>query len=320
MLFMGFALANAADAKPSDNHPTTNSIYAEVNGEKISIQEFQSAFQAGMRKRFYHGKIPQEKLKEFRQEVSQTLIDRVLLVEEARRTNIRADEAKVAEQLAAYEKRYADKPFWKENKNNVLPGLRKALEEESLMRLIEKQIKSVPMPNRAEAKQYYDKNLALFTTPEKMRVSVILLKVSPASPGSVWEAAKQEADDIIKRLKKGASFADLARIHSGDASAIKGGDMGFVHKGMLAEPAQKALDKLSEGEISDAVMSLRGVAIFRLDEKKEAALNTFDNVQERAKKLLQRDNSNLAWANLLEKLRANATIKINDAILAVNSK
>lgn len=320
VLLLSFAVVNAADAKPSEAHPTAESVFAEVNGEKISIQEFQSAFQAGMRKRFYHGKIPQDKLKAFRKEVSQTLIDRVLIVEEARRLNIQADDKKIAMQLAEYEKRYSDKPFWKENKAQVLPGLQKALEGESLISVFKQQTKDVALPDEAQAKLFYEKNPELFTTPEKMRVSLILLKVSPASPASVWEAAKNEADDILKRLRKGANFAELARIHSGDASAIKGGDMGFIHQGMLAEPAQKALDKLSVGQVSDAVMSLRGIAIFRLDEKQVASLNSFENVKERAKKLLQRENSEMAWNNLLEKLRANANIKINAGILAVNNK
>jgi len=320
ILLLSLAVVNAADAKPSESHPTAESVFAEVNGEKISIQEFQSAFQAGMRKRFYHGKIPQDKLQEFRKEVSQTLIDRVLLVEEARRLNIQADNKKISMQLAEYEKRYSDSPFWKENKENVLPGLRKALEGESLIGVFKQQTQTVGMPSEEQAKQFYEKNPALFTTPEKMRVSLILLKVSPSSPASVWEAAKQEADDILKRLKNGADFAELARIHSGDASAIKGGDMGFLHQGMLAEPAQKALDKLSESQVSDAVMSLQGIAIFRLDEKQEAKLNSFENVKERAQKLLQRENSENTWNDLLEKLRANAKIKINAEILAVNNK
>ena len=103
-------------------------------------------------------------------------------------------------------------------------------------------------------------------------------------------------------------------------SAMKGGDMGFVHEGMLAEPAQKALDKLTAGQVSDAVMSLQGIAIFRLDEKQTSTLNGFEDVKERARKLLQRENSDIAWDTLLKKLRANAKITINSGILAINNE
>ncbi len=317
---LNFTVVNAADAKPSDAHPTVETVFAEVNGEEISIQEFQSAFQAGMRKRFYHGKIPQEQLRAFREEVSQTLIDRVLLVGEARRLNVKVDEEKIAAQLAEYEMRYSGRTFWKENKDQVIPGLRKALEEENMIIVFREQVKRIDLPDDKAARQFYDNNKALFTTPEKMRISLILLKVAPSSTASVWEAAKQEADDILKRLARGGSFAELARIHSGDASAAKGGDMGFMHRGMLAEPAQKALNNLSVGQVSEAVVSLRGIAIFRLEERAAAKLNDFEQVKERAKKLFQRESSALAWETLLERLRANADVKIHAAILAANNK
>lgn len=294
--------------------------FAVVDGEAISLKEFQSAFQAGIRKRFYHGKIPKEQMDAFRQEVSQALIDRVLLIQEAKKQNIKADETIVARQLAEYEKRYQGRPFWQQHKNEMMSGLRAALEEENMLQLLEEKIRNVQLPDDAAAKQYYAKNTELFTTPEKLRVSVILLKVSPASPASVWEAANEEAKDLIARLKNGADFSELARIHSGDETASKGGDMGFIHKGMLAKPAQAALDKLQVGEISEPVMLLRGVGIFQLHKKQSPSLNEYGEVAERAKQLLQRENAKLAWSDLLEKLRAQADIKINTAALTIIDK
>jgi len=294
--------------------------FAIVNGERISLQEFETAYQAGVRKRFYHGKIPKEKLDAFKQEVSQTLIDRLLLIKEARRQNIQADEKEVESQLAQYKSRYQDKSFWQQHKDSVISGLTAALSGESILRNFEKQVKDIPLPSGQEAQSFYQKNKPLFTTPEKTRVSLILLKVSPASPASVWAAAKEEADDIIKRIKNGVDFAELARIHSGDASAASGGDMGFVHQGMLAKPAQDAINRLKVGEISQAVMLLRGVAIFRLEENQVATLNEFENVQERAQKLLQREKAKYAWNDLIERLRSQASIEINTAAISAENK
>lgn len=301
--------ASAAEGETLPEH------FATVDGETITTKEFQSAFQAGIRKRFYHGKIPKEQLEAFKQEVSQALIDRVLLVQEAKRQGIKADEKYVKQQLAEYEKRYQSRPFWQQHKDDVLKGLRAALEEESILQILESKTRDVVLPQDEAAKKFYENNQALFTTPEKLRVSVILLKVSPASPANVWEAAHEEAMQLISRLKKGADFAELARIHSGDETAAKGGDMGFVHKGMLARPAQVALDKLNAGELSEPVMLLRGVGIFQLHEKQNPVLNPYSSVADRAKKLLQRENAKFAWSDLLEQLRSQANIEINTAAL-----
>ena len=294
--------------------------FARVDGELITLKEFQSAFQAGIRKRFYHGKIPEEQLLAFRKEVSQTLIDRVLLVQEAKRQNLQANKSAIDKQLAAYEKRYEKRPFWQQHKKEMLNGLKLALEEENILQQLEQNTKAVALPDDEAAKRFYENNKDLFTTPEKLRLSVILLKVSPASPASVWEAANEEAVQLIEHLKKGADFSELARIHSGDETASKGGDMGFIHKGMLAKPAQVALDKLKPGEISEPVMLLRGVGIFQLHEKLAPSLNPYDQVAERAKKLLQRKNSELAWSDLLEQLRSQAKITINTAALTTIKK
>jgi len=313
---------NAADAQTVkasvQSHAPHAMYFAKVNGQEISIKEFQTAFKAGANKRFYHGKIPEKELQAFKREVSQTLIDRVLLLAEAKRNKIVADDQVVADKLLGYEKRYADKPFWINNKENILPGLRAALEEQSMLTRFEKNIKAVELPSMELAEKFYKNNTALFTTPEKLRVSLILLKVSPSSPASVWDAARKEAEGIIVRIKNGTDFSQLARIHSGDASAAKGGNMGFIHKGMLAKPAQVAIDKLKSGEISPPIMLLRGVAIIRLEEKQVAVLNPFNQVGERAQKLLQRDNKSLVWSDLLERLRLKADIKINTIALGLN--
>lgn len=318
LLLLSFSNVSA-DEKLSAKHPTADAVFGEVNGVVITVQEFQTAFQAGMRKRFYHGKIPEGALAEFREEVSQALVDRVLLVEEAGRLGLAADMKKLNAQLSEYETRYANSSFWKKNKETMLPGLRRALEDEGLIDAIQKQVKQVKLPSLMQAEVFYKNKPELFTTPERMRVSLILLKVSPASPANIWEAAKIEAEAVLKRLRGGADFSELAMIHSGDASAAKGGDMGFIHSGMLAEPAQKALDILEVGQVSEAVMSLRGIAIFRLEEKQEASLNAFSQVSERAQKLLQRQNSNDAWDEKLMHLRAVANVKINREMLTQNN-
>ena len=296
------SVANAADTSMSaaktsaQSHAPHAMYFAKVNGQEISLKEFQSAFKAGAGKRFYHGKIPEAELLAFKKEVSQTLVDRVLLLEEARRLKITADQKFVDDQLSAYDKRYADKPFWLNNKANIIPGLKAALEEQSILAKFESKVRNVELPALAQVKSYYENNQALFTTPEKLRVSLILLKVEPSSPAVVWDAARKEAEELIERVKNGGDFSQLARIHSGDASASKGGDMGFIHKGMLAKPAQVAIDEMNAGQISQPIMLLRGVAVIRLEEKQNASLNAFEN------------------------LRSAADITINNVALGIDSK
>lgn len=305
----------AEDGAVVPDSTQTTDFFAMVGGQPISIQEYEMALRAGLRKRFYHGKVPEEKLEEFRREVADTLINRVLLLNEAQRRGLRPNDDEVQGQLAQYQARYRQKPMWQEHKDEVLTSLRVALERESLLRLLEARVRDVPAPSNEEVKAFYARQPELFTTPEAFRVSLILLKVDPASPPAVWEAAFEEARSLVERLDNGADFSQLARIHSGDESAVNGGDMGYLHKGMLAEPAQQIVEQLAPGEVSQPVMLLQGIAVLRLEERRLPALNAFEQVASRARQLLLRQRSDDAWQALIARLREQTEIVVNTAVI-----
>ena len=195
----------------------------------------------------------------------------------------------------------------------MLKDLEEKLKDDSLAEELEKQVRAVPLPNEAQLKKFYDSNKDLFTTPEKLRVSLIILKVDPSSPSAIWQQASKEANGILERINKGTDFAEMARIHSADESAQNGGDMGYIHTGMLGESAQKVLDIMEPGEISAPVVLLEGVALFRLDERVKPTLNPLESVRERAIKLYQRNEGDKAWEDLSTKLKAATKIEYNDA-------
>ncbi len=288
--------------------------FAWVGDEKIGLNEFQSAVQAGIRKRFYHGKVPEDKLLAYRKEVAQLLVDRALLLQEAKRNGIVFDVNEVNKNIADYAARYAKSDYWQKNKTQLLPGLRSAIEEENLLQHLERKVKNVAPPEASDVKAFYQERSDFFTTPERIRVSLIMLKVDPSSSGEIWQAATIEAEDIVKRIRKGADFADLAKIHSGDKTASQGGDMGFIHEGMLAAPAQKIVVSLKPGEVSDPLILLQGVAVLKLTERQPPTLNKYADVAERARQLLQRQRADNAWESLLLSLRESVNIAINPAL------
>ena len=304
----------AAAEIPAENQKAVQPDYIAIVGdEKISIGEYVSALRRGMRKRFYHGKIPEAELKKFRKEVADELIERRLKIQEANRQGVKPDLAAVDKGVDDYDAQFKDDPEWQKDREAVLAQVRKKLTDDSLALRLEEQVKTVKEPDSAELKAYYDAHHDLFTTPEQVRVSLIMLRVDPASPSNVWEQANEEAASIVERLSKGADFAELARIHSSDPSAQNGGDMGYIHTGMLGENAQKVLDIMEKGETSSPVILLEGVAIFRLEDRMKPQLNALDAVKERAVLLLKREKSEQQWKDLVAKLRKETKIEVNDA-------
>lgn len=308
------AAANA-QAAPAQSHaaaaPATP--FAKVGDTVISHQDYDAAFAQAARGKFYHGKPPEAEVAKLQREVGQQLVDEILLTREAKRRKIQPDAASVQKTIASYDERYKDSAQWKATRAQTLPGLKAKLERDSVQEQLVKQVKAVAEPTPAQIEQYYQSHKDKFTSPEQVHLQMILLKVDPSSPQAKWDGAMEEGKAIAGRLKKGAEFADLAKLHSGDPSADKGGDMGYVHAGMLPEPAQKAVDKLKPGESSDPVALLEGVGIFKLQARKAPVLNPLDAVRERCKDLYLRDRGEEQWTALLAKLRKDTPVKFDES-------
>lgn len=314
---LSFPHAYAQGSKPVEKAPSPAAVpalplYATVNGKPVTQAEFHSAYATFLRQKFYHGQVPQEQLVQARKEVSDKLIERMLLVEETERRGIQGDNADVEKQIQVYDQRYAANPNWQKSRETMLPGLRQQLTQQSRLSRLEQVVREVPTPTQEEAKAFYLAKPELFTEPEKVRLHTILLAVDPSSAQPVWDAAIREAEAIVRRIRGGADFGEQARLASKDASAEQGGDMGYLHRGMLPESLQEKVDKFKAGEVSEPIQMLQGVGVFRLDDRIPAKLQDFGRVAERATDLLHRERKEKAWQDLLAKLRASATIVIHE--------
>lgn len=283
-------------------------VFATVNGQVVTQKAFQLAYANYMRQTYYHRQVPENELAGAQVIVKNLVIDRILLLEEAKRRGLVADEQAIARTIAEYDARYATSERWKQNRDTMLVGVRQQLTEQSLLEQIEKIGRAVPEPTEESLRGYYASRLNLFTEPPKLRLHTILLKVDPSSPKAAWDAAREEARRIVKQIKAGSGFEELARLQSNDGSAEKGGDMGYLHKGMIPDAVLEKIEVTALGEITPPIDVLEGVAIFRLDERIEERLQPFEKIAGRAKDLFKREQSDAAWESFRVGLRNNATI------------
>lgn len=311
---LGMAIAGQGDPNEATKaaakvEPHSHSqIFAIINGRTVPTSEYENAFSSLIRQKFYHGQVPEKELVSARDEVKKLLVQRIVLLEEAGRRGIVPNLKQIEETLAGYDTRYANNQSWRESREQMLPGIKQQLEEQSLVSQLEEQVRQVPAATDAEILAFYDANPALFTEPEKLRLSVILLTVDPSSPATAWDATREEAQAIYKRLVGGAAFADAARLHS-SAYAEAGGDMGYLHSGMLPEAIQGLIDKYELGRVNPPLDTLQGVAIFRLDDRLAAKKRDFADVAGRARDLLMRERQDQAYRGLVNKLVAAADVK-----------
>ena len=99
---------------------------------------------------------------------------------------------------------------------------------------------------------------------ERIRASQIFFKTRPNQDDPKQLAL---ANRVLRQLKGGASFEEMARQHSEDDSAARGGDMGFFPRGIQDSDFDKAAFKLKQGEISEIIKTAFGYHIIKVTSK-----------------------------------------------------
>jgi len=135
---------------------------------------------------------------------------------------------------------------------------------------------------------YYDDNKETrFYAPDQVRASHILLKTNSEMSEEQKSELRQRAEELAVEAKGGADFAELAKEHSEDSSADRGGDLGFFGEGAMVKPFSDAAFSLEIGQVSDVVESPFGFHVIKLMEKKPAGYQPLDEVRDRIERSLK---------------------------------
>ena len=141
-------------------------------------------------------------------------------------------------------------------------------------------------------KDYYAVNKKNYEKPDRIKASHILIRVdaSPTSPtGRTDEAAKKFAEDLLAKIRGGASFETLAKKYSQDpGSGAKGGDVGFFSKGMMVPEFETAAMALKPGEVSGIVKTQFGYHIIKVTGKEAGFEPTYDKVKSKVLEEMQK--------------------------------
>lgn len=174
-----------------------------------------------------------------------------------------------------------------------------------------------------DIKDYYDTNQAKFFIKKQYKASHILIKNDTPLPfgedlsdeekekllNEADEKTRIKADEILKQIKEGAEFGEMAKKYSGDpGSGTNGGSLGQFSRGMMVPEFEAALDQLTPGELGGPVKTLFGFHIVRLDEVKEERLKPLTEVQEEIKKTLKKDKARKRIRRIAKKIRKAAGV------------
>jgi peptidyl-prolyl cis-trans isomerase D len=185
-------------------------------------------------------------------------------------------------------------------------------------------VQSAVQVTHDDLQAYYDQHRDQYRIPEQIKVSHIWVKMPlPGTDGKIDEKgvadAQGRAEDLLKQLKNGAKFEDVAKKYSEDTgSANVGGSLGWIGKSQMGADFEKAVASLPKGQTSGVVKTLDGFHIIRVDDRQDARMKTLDEVkgaiepilkQQKAQEMAQKQAEDFLQLAKTEGLDAAAAAK-----------
>ena len=194
-----------------------------------------------------------------------------------------------------------------------------------------------------DEQQFYSEHKKDMEQPESIRLSEILIApkkasdeksatAAPAQNGAAdvpaseaakaaddaaaLAAAEAKANDLLKQIRAGASFEDLAKKNSDGTTAAQGGDLGSPFKrGTLAKELEDKTFAMKAGEVTDVIRTKQGYVILKVTSHQMAGIPPLKDVEPRVQEALYMQRLQPALRTYLTKLREEAYIKIEDGYI-----
>jgi peptidyl-prolyl cis-trans isomerase D len=152
-----------------------------------------------------------------------------------------------------------------------------------------------PQVSDAEVQTYYNQHQAQFQVKEQVKVRHILITVPSGADSKTDAAAKAKAEDLLKQIKSGGNFADLASKNSDDpGSKAQGGELGWLDRGKTVPEFDKTAFSLAPGQTSDVIKTQFGYHILQVEEKKTAHLTPLAEVKSEIVPVLEQQKAGAA--------------------------
>jgi len=190
-----------------------------------------------------------------------------------------------------------------EKDNDVLEQIKKMTEQILVQALIEREILDKVKVSDEEVVEYYTENKNDFTEKEQVHLFNILVET------------EEEAQDILEQLKAGGDFSEIAKEKSTGPSAAQGGDLGYLSKGTIIPEIEEVVFALEVEELSEVVKTDFGFHILKITEKKPETVKALEEIKEDIIQTLLPTKQKEAFENLLEELKSQVEIEINEEAL-----
>jgi parvulin-like peptidyl-prolyl isomerase len=170
-------------------------------------------------------------------------------------------------------------------------------------------------PSDEQVAAFYESHKEAFGIPATVRVSQVQIAVPDTPTNEQKAAARERAEQALKRIAGGESFAEVAEevTDNADARSAKG-DLGYLALN-ANEWLDNAVDGLEVGEMTGIIESPVGYEILMLTDRKAPIFTPLDDVRDAVTAAWTASKQATTRAEYLKELAARYGVTIEDAAL-----
>lgn len=264
----------------------TKGTVATVNGTPIPAERVYSVFQMNKQLLEQRGRVlsgnDEQALKA---ESLEVVLAEELLYQAATSKGLKAPQAEVESTLKQFKTRVGSEEAYKKylaDRGITEAEVRKEIERNIQTETYRRSLLAGRAVSESDAKKYYDANSSkgMFNVPEQVHVQFILVKSSDKDPDPVRTEARKRAEEAARRAAAGEDFTALAKQYSQDPTAARGGDVGFVPRGVLFPQFEQVAFAAKPGVVSGVFETPKGFNVMKVLEKKPESTRSYDDVKQ----------------------------------------
>ncbi len=289
-------------------------IVAIVNDEVITLSDLNKASKP-LLQQMESNPSSDQLPRELQHELLQQLINKKLEEQEVARLKISVTQEEIDGFIEAMKTDYrlTDNDLMADlaNQGLTMEEFREQIKELLQRRkLIEREVEAKITITDKELKDYYDGHMDEYGDHGKVRIQHILLTVPENATERDIKKVREMGESILKSIREGSDFGEMARKYSEALSAENGGNLDFLKIAEIPSYLKEILLQLQLGEVSDVVQTPIGLQIIKLVDWEKNAVNNFEDVKDEIYRKLLTEEINRRYVAWSKQLRDSSYIKI----------
>lgn len=255
-------------------------------------------------------KFQEEAMKAYRDGLNQ-LIDRQLMLDDFKTSGFQMPERFIEDFVQErIREQYGDRSRLiktLEERGMTFGDFRRDIREQFVVEQMQNfHVSSAILISPFKIEQYYKEHIKDYRLPDQIKLSMIVLNKIEGADNS--HIAKLGAE-ILKKIKAGADFAEMATIYSEGSQRAEGGDWGWVEPKVLRPELAKAVQLLKSGEVSQLIETPDAAYITKVEKIRIAYVRPLAEVRDEIEKTLISEERKRLQEKYVEKLRKKAFIR-----------